>query len=685
MFHRLVLIGLILAPLGVISPRGAASAPQEQGTLPPPPAEVLAPIEAEQGQPTFRAGINFVRVDVIVSGRDGKPVTDLAARDFEVFEDDVPQQIQSFKLVEARTTAASGEAPRQIRSASDEEVEAARDDTRIVAIFLDDYHVRETNSLRVRQELVAFIENELLPSDLLMVMSPLTPLSELRLTRDHRQIASAVAGFRGVKYDYRPRNAFEERYAMYSANVVERVRNQVTMSALKGLAVRLGSLREGRKAVLLVSEGFMARLPPQLADPVASLPGVGNPSRLDPTAGGGGQSSAELFDQADVLQDLREVYDAANRHNTAIYALDPRGLAAQEFGIDENVNSTADRNLLSQTTDSLRALSENTDGRAIVASNDLRRGLAQMLSDTATYYLLGYSSSQVPQDGRFHEIDVRVKRPRLQVRARRGYWALTSGEAAAALAPPRPGLSPAVEAALGALATVTRGRVIRTWIGTAPGGDGKTRVTLVWEPAPPSSGRREEPARVRVLATGGGGDPYFRGAVPADPAPPAGGVAVRGPWQVGFDAVPGRLDLTLTVEGSAAEVLDKDQIEIDVPDLTGPDVRLSTPQLFRARTAREWQALAADAGATPSVGREFSRTERLLVRVAVLGAAAPPPAARVLNRGGDRMVDLAPQPAAIGGAWWHVDVPLASLPAGEYLIELAAADARELVAIRVGG
>ena len=494
-----------------------------------------------------------------------------------------------------------------------------------------------------------------------------------------------MAGFRGVKYDYRPRNAFEERYAMYSANVVERVRNQVTMSALKGLAVRLGSLREGRKAVLLVSEGFMARLPPQLADPVASLPGVGNPSRLDPTAGGGGQSSAELFDQADVLQDLREVYDAANRHNTAIYALDPRGLAAQEFGIDENVNSTADRNLLSQTTDSLRALSENTDGRAIVASNDLRRGLAQMLSDTATYYLLGYSSSQVPQDGRFHEIDVRVKRPRLQVRARRGYWALTPGEAAAALAPPRPGLSPAVEAALGALATVTRGRVIRTWIGTAPAGDGKTRVTLVWEPAPPSSGRREEPARVRVLATGVGGDPYLRGAVPTDPAPPAGGVAARGPWQVGFDAVPGRLDLTLTVEGSAAEVLDKDQIEIDVPDLDGPGRpavhAAAVPGPYGPRMAGAGGRCRGDTERRPRVqpDRAAARARR---RARRRGAAAGCPRAQSQWRpdGGSG--------AAAGrdrGAWWHVDVPLASLPAGEYLIELAAADARELVAIRVGG
>src|SRR4029077_8285469 len=87
---------------------------------------------------------------------------------------------------------------------------------------------------------------------------------------------------------------------------------------------------------------------------------------------------------------------------------------------------------------SLRTLAENTDGRAIVNRNDLANGMKQIIRDSSAYYLLGYSSTAAPADGKFHEIKVRVKRPGLQVRARKGYWALTAEETSRAPAPPNP-------------------------------------------------------------------------------------------------------------------------------------------------------------------------------------------------------------------------------------------------------
>ena len=71
-------------------------------------------------------------------------------------------------------------------------------------------------------------------------------------------------------------------------------------------------------------------------------------------------------------------------------------------------------------------LADETDGRAIVNRNDLAKGMQQIVRDSSAYYLLGYNSTQAPQDGKFHEIKVRVKRPGVQVRARKGYWALTA-------------------------------------------------------------------------------------------------------------------------------------------------------------------------------------------------------------------------------------------------------------------
>ena len=94
--------------------------------------------------------------------------------------------------------------------------------------------------------------------------------------------------------------------------------------------------------------------------------------------------------------------------------------------------------------DTLRVLAEQTDGRAIVNRNDLAAGMKQIVRDTSAYYLIGYNSSQAPTDGKFHEIKVRVKRPGVQVRARKGYWALTAEETAAT-APPKPGAAEAGE------------------------------------------------------------------------------------------------------------------------------------------------------------------------------------------------------------------------------------------------
>ena len=72
--------------------------------------------------------------------------------------------------------------------------------------------------------------------------------------------------------------------------------------------------------------------------------------------------------------------------------------------------------------------------------------MKQITRDSSAYYLIGYNSSQAPADGKFHEIKVRVKRPGMQVRARKGYWALNAEQTARALAPPK---APAAQAGRG--------------------------------------------------------------------------------------------------------------------------------------------------------------------------------------------------------------------------------------------
>jgi len=89
--------------------------------------------------------------------------------------------------------------------------------------------------------------------------------------------------------------------------------------------------------------------------------------------------------------------------------------------------------------DSLRTLADHTDGRAILGRNDPVPDLKKMVQELGSYYLLGYTSSIAPRDGKFHEIDVKVKRRDVEVRARDGYWAYSEDEIRRAEAPPKPG------------------------------------------------------------------------------------------------------------------------------------------------------------------------------------------------------------------------------------------------------
>jgi VWFA-related protein len=661
----------------------ARPAAQAQTPAPAQPDATAAQPQTETppATPTFRADINFVRVDVIVSDKQGNPVGDLRQQDFEVTEDGKPQTVQTFKLINIKdsTLVPPVEESRRIKTVADEQMEAAKDDVRLFAVFLDDYHVRRENSMRAREPIARFIESQLQPTDMVGLMYPLTPLSDVLLTKDHANAASAVRSFLGRKYDYTARNLFEERYVNYVSTMeAERIRNQVTLSAIKGLIVHLGGLREGRKSLILVSEGFTNSMPAQAQDQIASQPQPGMRAP-DPVQGRSPrEQSQEFFLQADMLSDIRLVYEMANRYNTTIYAVDPRGLTPFEFDLSRsNVSTTADQGILDNTMDTLRVLASETDGRAIVNQNDLETGLKQIVRDSSAYYLLGYTSTQTTLDGKFHQIKVNVKRPGVQVRARKGYLALTASEAERAIAPPKPGPPKAVSDALGTLAMPARRSLIRSWIGMSPGSNGKTKVTFVWEATPPAPGVRTEiPAKVSLVAGAPTGDLYFRGKVAGETQPA----------RVEFEGPPGPIDLEVAIEDASADVLDRETRKLVVPGL-GLGLTMSTPQVYRARTVREWQTFAADANAIPIPVREFRRTDHLLVRVGAQSAAGTPTVtARLMNRDGGEMNALPTTPGA-GPGLTNVDVPLANLPTGEFLIEITASDGGEktstLVAIRI--
>jgi VWFA-related protein len=700
--------------------------PAQQPPSQQPPAQQPAQQQPqpERAQQPIRSSINFVRVDVIVSDKQGSPVLDMKPDEFTVAEDGKPQKIESFSVIKIDPTSqVDAEAPREIRSDTDEEREAARPDVRLFVILLDDYHVRRGNDMVVRKPLIDFIQNQLAPADMVALMYPLTPVTDLRFSRNRASLVSAIEKFEGRKFNYEPRNQFEEQYAYYPAATVERIRNDVTMGALKGAAVKLGGLREGRKSIIFVSEGFTATLPPQLNDPVAAMPGLGNSARRNPNIQN--SDTTEFFNSASLLSDMREVFDTANRQNTSIYAVDPRGLAVFEYGINEGVGLQSDQKGLQASLDTLRVLADNTDGRAIVNRNDLAGGMKQIIRDASGYYLIGYSSTQAPTDGKFHEIKVRVTRKGVDVRARKGYWAYTTEDVARATAPPKPDAPSAVTAALNSIVEPSRGRPARFWVGTARADGGKSHITFTWEPTPPDAqlDRRSDadvPARVALTATSLDGRPLFRGRVPeegtdasataaaatsssaagssggattpstASPSSTAAkppGAATPAGASTTFDAPPGQLQLRIVVENSRGQVMDSTTRDLTVPDFTKVEASFSTPRVYRARTVREIQAIKSNPNMPPTAERTFSRAERIFIRIEgyAPGGTAPTITARLLNRAGQSMSDLPIQTPSPGVA--EVEMPLGTLGAGDYLIEFTgktpSGTAQELVAFKV--
>src|SRR6478609_11072635 len=340
-----------------------------------------APPEPPPQQPVFRAGTDLVRVDVTVTQRGDEAVTDLKAEDFEITEDEVPQTVETLKFIKVDGTRQSNlDEPLEIRSKTHAILEAARDDVRLFAIFLDDYHIdkRPEITLPLREVLTRFV-NQLGPNDLVALMEPLTTLYDLKYTRSKADLLNRIHTFEGRYGETFPVKSPIEEAQLTQRNWME-LRSGVTLSALKALATQMGGMREGRKSILFFSQGPDAR------------PGSPN----------------------DAL--MKEIDEAANRGNVTIHVIDPRPLGTVGFGGDSV----------------LRRLAADTGGRAIVNTNNATEQLQGVMADASAYYLVGFSPTRRTNDGKFHQLKVKVKRKGVHVTARNGYWSASEKELTAA-------------------------------------------------------------------------------------------------------------------------------------------------------------------------------------------------------------------------------------------------------------
>jgi len=652
------LIACLLLAVGVVQP--AAQNPPAQN--PPASQGQAAPASP---QATFRTRIDSVMVDVAVNDKQGHPVADLTEQDFEVKENSKLQTIDTFKLVKLDDSPVDPSTLPPILSIEDQQREVENENNRLIVIFLDDYHVRRENSLRIRKDLATFM-TQLHPRDLVAIMYPLMTPAALTFTRNRAQLARDLMTFEGRKYVYDIKNELDRQLSMASPDQIEQQRNLITLSSLETLCAYMGTMRDGRKTILLTSEGYTGATPS--------------------TVIGGAPGNPEPIGGANLMNEYLEIFKSAARSNTSLYTLDPRGLAVSEFGSERSVNMQADLKVLNTALDSLRVLADNTGGRAIINSNDPLPMLKQMLVDSSAYYLLGYTSTEKPRDGRFHPIKVRVLRKDVQIQsARPGYWAYSADEVAKITAPPKVAPNRDIVAALDGISDNHRGRAVRLWMGAERGPDGKAIVTVAWEAVPGDPGQSLGVVdHVNVKATSFMGDDLFSGPVARDPQ----SAILAG--RITFAAPPGPVSVHAISETGKGLRLDADDVEVEVPDFTRVDVLITKPVVFRARNAVDIRLIRASASPMPSVGRDFQKSERLLIRFQAYGPAGSKPTvtARLLNQIGEPMVDL-PAPAVLPDANFEMDMSLGTLAPAPYIIEITAdaggTQKKILLPIRIAG
>ena len=367
---------------------------------------------------------NLVQIDAVVTDKKGRQVTDLRADEFEIIVDKKPQQITNFSYVQnvSEPEPAAAAAPPGDKSGvaappparlSPQEVR------RTVAFVFNDLEMSWESVYYARKAIKKFVDEQMQPGDLVAIIPASGGSGALQqFTSDKRLLGAAIKNLRwkpqfssGIRpfeppvwtptpFDQSPaeRSFFEQR------------RERFSVGTLNALDAVVGALRElpGRKSLVLLSDGIP--MPP-----------------------------AE-DDSGRVLAGINRVIESANRASVIIYAVDSRGL--QTLGLYDAASSGAPRpedfgRLLSSRSNymfdsqiGMRALAEETGGVAYVNSNDIGGGVRRALEDQRGYYLIGYRPDEGtfdPATGRmrYHELKLKVTRPGLKVRTRRGFFGFT--------------------------------------------------------------------------------------------------------------------------------------------------------------------------------------------------------------------------------------------------------------------
>ena len=360
--------------------------------------------EVAKSDTVLRTNTRLVVTDVVVTDGSGKPVTNLNADDFKVFENGHPQRVANFSFHQPAAQVASRTVSLPPDVVTNMPTYAA---STMNIILFDSANGDSVEHAYARDELLKFLSTSEIhePLAIFALHNDLKLLHDF--TTDGQALRAAVAAYKPPAA-FQAGDSFESRQSAFSSNgnFHTSQRNiETTLNQLNALAKTLIGY-PGRKNLIWLSESFPLDLFPDIATQVNMGGQDLRSTSVGPSAKENMQTSGDFKNYAALV---KKVSDALMNAHVAIYPVDASGLSR-------------DTRLAAQHT--MKDMASWTGGRAFINRNDIAIGMKDSLDDGSVYYTLEYYPDNKQWDGQFRSIKVTVDHPGVSLHYREGYYAL---------------------------------------------------------------------------------------------------------------------------------------------------------------------------------------------------------------------------------------------------------------------
>ncbi|HEY6806662.1 MAG TPA: VWA domain-containing protein [Pyrinomonadaceae bacterium] len=385
----------------------------------------------DQQDDVVKITTNLVQVDAVVT-KDGKPVRDLTAEDFEIFEDGKKQEISSFAFISNVTdsnaqnvTGNNGLRPGPTATVNPNEPR------RIIALVVDDLGLSLQSIKTVKTQLRKFIDQQVAPNDLVAIIRTSGNVGALQqFTNDRRLIDQAL---NQVNWNMCSRVGVDNMLALEAVSEASGcgysrlVSIRKTLRTLRFIVDGMGEM-PGRKSLIVFSD----ELPREEQDFTTTAPKKASNSVKDDS---GNFDSDPGADNRSFYAQLQKIAERAIRSSVVIYAVDSSGLQYTGLTAKDAIGGApreVTSKIISVQSDRNKQVTFNREGADLIAketggflirnSNDFQ--LDKILEDQSGYYLIGYRPLEETFNRQFHHIKARVKKSGYTLRTRFGFMGI---------------------------------------------------------------------------------------------------------------------------------------------------------------------------------------------------------------------------------------------------------------------